>query len=320
MQDQKNKRINKNEYLKHKLIVWRISPFMWPKKNHTARSPFYPQLDPEHRAKWASWILNWSCSPPLPHSSMSIEPHSVFIMHLWLHTCSPCRLHRKVCRWHDSCGTHFWREWICIQRWGLEAGKLRLRGQFDALNTRKSDELVTDFRKHGKKLSPLHTGDECVQRLQDFKFLGIHTCNNLTCSITVTAALTTAQQWRAGYWTSVPFRYQSNGAETVAYWRTGVIRCLILTPSNGITIALLLKGTVAQLRSSRPDTTRQNQFQSSPCPQHMYQTQGPDDAVLTTQCGLTGGGQPGASKRFQKILQKVEHFLSKLFCHNLWFF
>uniref|UniRef100_A0A1A8EWU0 Reverse transcriptase domain-containing protein n=1 Tax=Nothobranchius korthausae TaxID=1143690 RepID=A0A1A8EWU0_9TELE len=42
-----------------------------------------------------------------------------------------------------------------------------------SLNTRKTKELIVDFRRHSTDLAPLYINGECVERVHTFRFLGV---------------------------------------------------------------------------------------------------------------------------------------------------
>lgn len=69
--------------------------------------------------------------------------------------------------------TDAWKGRVCMQRGGPKAGEV-------TLSTRKTGVLVSDFKENSNKSLPLYTGDDCVE---DFKFLGIHVCNNFPWSV-----------------------------------------------------------------------------------------------------------------------------------------
>ncbi len=63
-----------------------------------------------------------------------------------------------------------------------------------ALNTTKTKELIIDFRRKKTDVQSLFIGGDCVERLSDFRFLGIHLQDDLTWSINTTAIMKKAQQ------------------------------------------------------------------------------------------------------------------------------
>ncbi len=59
-----------------------------------------------------------------------------------------------------------------------------------ALNTTKTKELVIDFRRKGKMdIRPLFIRGEQVERVTDFKFLGVHIEEDLTRCINTTTMI-----------------------------------------------------------------------------------------------------------------------------------
>ncbi|XP_077466721.1 PHD finger protein 12 isoform X2 [Stigmatopora argus] len=62
------------------------------------------------------------------------------------------------------------------------------------LNTTKTKEIILDFRKHGTDLAPLLINGVCVDRVQSFKFLGVHVTDKLSWSTNITAVVKKAQK------------------------------------------------------------------------------------------------------------------------------
>ena len=51
-----------------------------------------------------------------------------------------------------------------------------------SLNVRKTKELIVDYRKRRVKHAPIHINWAEVERVESFKFLGVHTTNKLSWS------------------------------------------------------------------------------------------------------------------------------------------
>ncbi len=62
------------------------------------------------------------------------------------------------------------------------------------LNTRKTKELIVDFRKCKADPLPIIINGDYVERVRSFKFLGIYLSNSLSWSTNTTAAVKKAQQ------------------------------------------------------------------------------------------------------------------------------
>lgn len=62
------------------------------------------------------------------------------------------------------------------------------------LNTTKTKELIIDFRRKGTNIRPLFIIGDCVERVSEFKFLGIHIEDNLTWSINTSSVIRKARQ------------------------------------------------------------------------------------------------------------------------------
>lgn len=62
------------------------------------------------------------------------------------------------------------------------------------LNTTKTKELFIGYRKNKTVIQSLLFSGDCMERDSDFRFLGIHIDNDLTCSADTTALIKKAQQ------------------------------------------------------------------------------------------------------------------------------
>ena len=63
-----------------------------------------------------------------------------------------------------------------------------------ALNTKKTSEIIIDFRKHSTEPAPLHINGELVERVNTFRFLGVLISANISWSENTTAIIKKAQQ------------------------------------------------------------------------------------------------------------------------------
>ncbi len=62
------------------------------------------------------------------------------------------------------------------------------------LNTTKTKELIIDFKRTKTDIQPLFISGDCVERVSDFCFLGVHMEDNLTWSVNTTIIIKKAQQ------------------------------------------------------------------------------------------------------------------------------
>lgn len=62
------------------------------------------------------------------------------------------------------------------------------------LNTKKTKEMVIDFRRHKSDHAPLSINGVCVERVSSFKFLGTHLSEDLTWTVNTAALVKKAQQ------------------------------------------------------------------------------------------------------------------------------
>uniref|UniRef100_A0AAR2L374 Reverse transcriptase domain-containing protein n=1 Tax=Pygocentrus nattereri TaxID=42514 RepID=A0AAR2L374_PYGNA len=63
-----------------------------------------------------------------------------------------------------------------------------------ALNTKKTKEIIVDFRKHSTDPDPLSNNGECLERVCTFRFLGVQISTNITWTDNITAVIKKAQQ------------------------------------------------------------------------------------------------------------------------------
>lgn len=62
------------------------------------------------------------------------------------------------------------------------------------LNTKKTKELIIDYRRHKTEIQPLIINDDCVERVTDFRFLGVSIEGNLSWSVNTSELLKKTQQ------------------------------------------------------------------------------------------------------------------------------
>ena len=63
-----------------------------------------------------------------------------------------------------------------------------------ALNTKKTREIIVDFRKHSTDPAPLYINGECVETVHTFRFLSVLISANISWTANITAVLKKAQQ------------------------------------------------------------------------------------------------------------------------------
>uniref|UniRef100_A0A3P9MZN2 Reverse transcriptase domain-containing protein n=1 Tax=Poecilia reticulata TaxID=8081 RepID=A0A3P9MZN2_POERE len=62
------------------------------------------------------------------------------------------------------------------------------------LNSTKTKELIIDYRRKRTDIKPLHIGGKCVERVADFRFLGVHIEQGLTWNVNTFELIKKAQQ------------------------------------------------------------------------------------------------------------------------------
>ncbi|KAM3860016.1 monocarboxylate transporter 9-like [Diretmus argenteus] len=63
-----------------------------------------------------------------------------------------------------------------------------------SLNSKKTREIIVDFRRKKTAIQPLVVNGDCVERVSNFKFLGVHLDEDLVWSTNTTATIKTAHQ------------------------------------------------------------------------------------------------------------------------------
>ncbi len=127
-----------------------------------------------------------------------------------LYSHPPHQRNNKICRCYHLGGAHYWRIWI---GWMNESDEvLRLtegcaRNNL-TLNTKKTREVIMDFRRHKANPTPLHINGDCVERVSVFKFLGTHISEDVSWSAKQhmwqrrpsSASTSGGTNWRRGCW------------------------------------------------------------------------------------------------------------------------
>ncbi len=88
------------------------------------------------------------------------------------------------------------------------------------LNTTKTKELIIDFKRKKTDIQPLFISGDCVERVSDFRFLGIHMEDNLTWSVNTTNVNKKAQQRL--YFLRILRKYQLTQNLLVSFYRCSV--------------------------------------------------------------------------------------------------
>ena len=89
-----------------------------------------------------------------------------------------------------------------------------------ALNIAKTKELILDFRRNKVAPAPLYINGESVERVETFKFLGVHISANLSWSANTTALVKKAQQRL--HFLRVRRKEQLNTNLLVTFYRTAI--------------------------------------------------------------------------------------------------
>ena len=63
-----------------------------------------------------------------------------------------------------------------------------------SLNVNKTKELIVDFRKQQREHTPIHIDGTAVEKMENFKFLGVHITDDLKWLIHTDSVVKKAQQ------------------------------------------------------------------------------------------------------------------------------
>ncbi|CAI5682340.1 unnamed protein product [Oreochromis niloticus] len=89
-----------------------------------------------------------------------------------------------------------------------------------ALNTKKTKELIVDFRSHSTDLAPLYINGECVERVHTFRFLGVLISADISWTDNISAVVKKAQQRLHFLW--VLRKYKLNSNLLLTFYRSSI--------------------------------------------------------------------------------------------------
>ncbi|KAL0173817.1 hypothetical protein M9458_029785, partial [Cirrhinus mrigala] len=89
-----------------------------------------------------------------------------------------------------------------------------------ALNTKKTKEIIVDFRRHSTDLAPLYINGECVERVHTFRFLGVFISDNISWTVNTTAIIKKAQQRL--YFLRVLRKYNLDSSLLLTFYRASI--------------------------------------------------------------------------------------------------
>uniref|UniRef100_A0A669EXY2 Reverse transcriptase domain-containing protein n=1 Tax=Oreochromis niloticus TaxID=8128 RepID=A0A669EXY2_ORENI len=88
------------------------------------------------------------------------------------------------------------------------------------LNTKKTKELIVDFRRHSTDLAPLHINGECVERVHTFRFLGVLISADISWTENISAVVKKAQQRL--HFLRVLRKYKLNSNLLLTFYRSSI--------------------------------------------------------------------------------------------------
>ncbi|KAL0199254.1 hypothetical protein M9458_007794, partial [Cirrhinus mrigala] len=122
---------------------------------------------------------------------------SPLLYSLYTHDCTPVHHSNTIVKFADDTtvvgliaggdeSTAYRDEVKQLSTWCIENNLL--------LNTSKTKELIIDYRRKKTDIPPLIINRDCVERVADFRFLGVHIEDNLSWSVNTAELLKKAQQ------------------------------------------------------------------------------------------------------------------------------
>uniref|UniRef100_A0AAZ1X703 Reverse transcriptase domain-containing protein n=1 Tax=Oreochromis aureus TaxID=47969 RepID=A0AAZ1X703_OREAU len=121
---------------------------------------------------------------------------SPLLYSLYTHDCSPTHNNTLIIKFADDTTVvgliskgdeaEYREEVLKLAAWCSE-NKL-------TLNTKKTKELIVDFRRHNTDLAPLYINGECVERVHTFRFLGVLISAEISWTDNISAVVKKAQQ------------------------------------------------------------------------------------------------------------------------------
>ncbi len=110
------------------------------------------------------------------------QPTPVLPVHTRLYSYTQLQYHRQICRWHNGDRPDHRQ-----QRDGLQRGGTLTKWCQEnhlSLNIDKTKELVVDYRRQSREHTPITIDKTPVERVNSFKFLGVHITEDLAWSVT----------------------------------------------------------------------------------------------------------------------------------------
>ncbi len=145
--------------------------------------------------RWSEWAttlhLRWSSTLVLRR--LRSQPTPVLPVHTRLYSYTQLQRHRQICRWHNGDRPDHRQRWDGLQRGGEYLTKWCQENHL-SLNIDKTKELVVDFRRQSREHTPISIDKTPVERVNSFKFLGVHITEDLTWSTHTDAVLKKAHQ------------------------------------------------------------------------------------------------------------------------------
>uniref|UniRef100_A0A669EVJ8 Reverse transcriptase domain-containing protein n=1 Tax=Oreochromis niloticus TaxID=8128 RepID=A0A669EVJ8_ORENI len=158
-------------------------------------------------------------SPPSDQSSCVLSP---LLYSLYTHDCSPAHNNTLIIKFADDTTVvgliskgdeaEYREEVLKLAAWCSENNL--------ALNTKKTKELIVDFRRHSTDLAPLYINGECVERVHTFRFLGVLISADISWTENISAVIKKAQQRL--HFLRVLRKYKLNSNLLLTFYRSSI--------------------------------------------------------------------------------------------------
>ena len=141
---------------------------------------------------------------------------------LYTHDCRPIHNHNRIIKYADDTAVvglisrgdeaAYREEVLKLADWCSENNL--------TLNTKKTNELIIDFRRHSPEPAPLFINGEQVERVHSVKYLGVHISDRITWSENITTIIKKARQRL--HFLRILRRYNLNSDLLLAFYRSSV--------------------------------------------------------------------------------------------------
>uniref|UniRef100_A0A8C6PWZ8 Smoothelin b n=1 Tax=Nothobranchius furzeri TaxID=105023 RepID=A0A8C6PWZ8_NOTFU len=147
---------------------------------------------------------------------------STLLYSLYTHDCSPTHNNTLIIKFADDTTVvgliskgdeaEYREEVLKLAAWCSEHNL--------SLNTKKTKELIVDFRRHSTDLAPLYINGECVERVHTFRFIGVLISAEISWAENISAVIKKAQQRL--HFLKVLRKYKLNSDLRLTFYRSPI--------------------------------------------------------------------------------------------------